>query len=278
MRGLLRSVSSSLPSFTLEAPVPKIDPAIKKAFGIKTDDPHAAVQAIFRKASKPIRKAHNRAVIRSRLVRVTVDDADPDTPGQQHGSIRLKASASDSPGELAAKVGTLIARGHGDLFIDEGRRILVGMQRGPKKPKRLEGDDHGGGIERVSDSTMAILYPSLDTRRMYPRGLFGIDDAIIFGLAVPLLVVLIPIVLPMIIEWGAKAFDMVEGPAPGDAHEGDPGAESNEDDPLDAAKDALDEVADTIGLGSPGQDDSMITLALLAGVVVLAIVVVRKKG
>lgn len=258
----------------------KIDPAIKKAFGLSSDDPHAAVQAIFRKANKPIRKAHNRAVQRSGLVIVTVDDADPDTPGQQHGKIKLKAKASDSPGELAAKVGTLIARGHGDLLVDEARRIMLNMPVGPKKGRRLEGDSHGGGgIERVSDSTMAILYPSLDTRRMYPRGLFGIDDAIFFGLVVPLLIALIPIVLPMVIEWGKDAFDMAPGKAPGDVHEGEPGSEeAGADAPLDAAKDALDDVADSIGIGSPGQDDSMITLALLAGLIVVGVVLVRKAA
>lgn len=152
-----------------------------------TPDAGAVAMAAFRKLFGPLRRIHNRAAWRAGLRSVTVDD------GPKRKRIRIHSPASDTPAKLAARFAVLASR-RPDLLADEARRVVLGLKRGPR------------GLDEMLDPRIADAAA--------PRGLFGIDDAILIGVVVPLLTSLLPTLLPMIFQWGSDALGIV-GPASG---------------------------------------------------------------
>ena len=183
-------------------------PAELAAF-LGTKDPGAVVLAAFRKLTEPLREVHNAVVARSGLSTVTIADADPKTRGEQKATISLRSGSRDGPAELAAKWAVMISRGKGSLYIDEARRRF--------RPFGLEGGSDA--IEALA-ANPAVRYGA-DVRNLDPVTL-----TIITGVAVPILIAIIPGVLPMILEWGRSAFTFLSGGAgtPGGAVPPDSGA------------------------------------------------------
>lgn len=151
-------------------------------------DPGAFFLAAFRKMSAPLRAVANRASHRARLKSVTVQD------GPRRKRIRVKIRASDSPAVAAAKFAIVATRKPG-IFADEALRFALGQPEGPR------------GLDEQLDPRIAGA--------MMPRGIFGIDDAILIGVVVPLLVSVLPTILPMIFQWGGDAFATVGGAVAG---------------------------------------------------------------
>ena len=152
-----------------------------------TPDPGAFAMAIFRKLSGPLRTIHNRAAARSKIRAIQVND------GPRRKRIVLQSPRNDTPAQLAARFAALVTR-RPDLVADETRRWALGLPRGLDGAEPLD--------ERVAAAAI-------------PRRLFGIDDVIIIGVVVPLLIAIIPTVLPMIMSWGADAVASIGGAAPG---------------------------------------------------------------
>lgn len=192
-------------------------------------DAGAFAMAIFRKASGPLRAVHNRAVSRSGVRAVTIND------GPRRKRIRLRSPAGDTPAKLAARFAVLVAR-RPDLVLDEARRWVLRM---PQGPRGLDGE---------------TLDPRIADAAARPRHLFGIDDAILIGIAVPILVAVIPQILPMLLQWGGDAAQTIGAAVVG-------AAAGPVDEP---GTDADDEI-----FGFPR--DHVMAAAILAVVVVVAL-------
>jgi hypothetical protein len=238
----------------------KIPAEITNALGLKTDDPGAVVFAFFKQLTSPLRTLHNRVVQRLDVKTIVIEDNDPKKAGKQRATVTIKASSGDDPGRLAAKVATLVSRGRGDLYIDEARRMVLGMKVGPKPSKGLDGEEHN---EMVDPSSLALLAP-----QMQARGLFGIDDIIIISIAIPIICALIPIVLPTIIEWGKDVFKIEDPNKQGAGPDGKTGT------------------ADDVPLGPDGnpapvaaaKSSSSSLLLIGAAVAVAAVLFMKRKG
>jgi hypothetical protein len=156
------------------------------------NDPAAFVLAMFRTFFSPLRTVHNRVVQRTGITVVEIADADPRAPGKQRARIAMRDSGND-PGKLAARVAILVVeRGKGALYVDEARRWLAGKPVGTSKS--LDDDQ----IEPVQTIDPAIVGGA--------RTFDPVTLTLIVGVAVPLLVAILPTVLPMVIEWGKSAF------------------------------------------------------------------------
>lgn len=254
----------------------KIDPAVKAALKLTSDDASAFAIAMFRQASAPMRQLQNRVCHRAGLSIVEVADSDPQAPGAQRARIDLRASGSDGPDILGAKFAALAMRGQAaqTLILDEGRRIALGMPEGPKskaldESRSLDGDA-AEADELVSDATLHLLGGA---RSFDPV----ITPAILMTVGLPILLAILPTVLGVLVELGKKAFEVVTGQsAPKAAPAGGAKSSGGSADPGGLSGYA-DDLADAVGIGKAGKDDSAMGLVLVA-VIVGAYLYLRKKG
>jgi len=166
-----------------------------------TPDPGAFAMAVFRKLSGPLRTIHNRAAARSKIRAIQVND------GPRRKRIVLHSPRNDTPAKLAARFAALVTR-RPDLLADEARRWALGLPRGLDGAEPLD--------ERVAAAAT-------------PRRLFGVDDVIIVTVVVPLLIAIIPVILPMILSWGAEAVASIGGAIPGAPVTEEPGGSEDSD-------------------------------------------------
>lgn len=240
----------------------KIDPALKKALNLDNDDPAAFAIAIFKTGTNALRECLRRSCKRTGLEKITIKDADPDKRGAQKATVMLVPSSKEPFDRLAAKFAVFAMRGPAACVIlaDEARRMVIGQPIGPKA-KAL---DDPGSVEVLDDTSFHLLPKA--------KGLFGIDDAIILGVGVPLLLAVIPFILPMLIELGKSIFDFVAVATGGKAAGGDAPP------PPPEAANPIDSFADSIGIGTPGKDDTFKVAAIIAALVVGVIILKRRKA
>ena len=208
-----------------------------------------------------------------------IADSDPQAPGAQRARIDLRANGSDGPDVLGAKFAALATRGQAaqTLILDEARRIALGMPQGPKSKafsRSLDGGEESPqeAEELVSDATFGLLGPSR------AKGLFGIDDvalAALLPVVLPILLSVLPMVLGVLCELGKKAFEIVTG-APAPKAPGAPARPKSDGGP-DGLAGYADDLADGLGVGKAGKDDSLMGFALVAAIVG-AYLYLRKKG
>lgn len=172
-------------------------------------DPLAFVAGFLKDFKNALIDVQNRAVYRSGLTTVNVDDINPNKAGKQRGKMSLTARPNDRPEELGMRMVSLIMAGKGGLLADEAQRKARGLPRGPKSSKGFDADGFEIEIDEVmGDDELAAIPPST-----LHRSIFGIDDAIIIGIGVPILIA----VLPSLIGWLAEAASGIfspEGTAP----------------------------------------------------------------
>lgn len=181
------------------------------------NDASAFAMAAFRKFTAPLRTIYNRAIARHGLKgqTITIEDADPRKAGKQSARLRWEAFANDSPAELAAKFAVFVTRGRGaGTLNDEAMRWMLGLGQGPAVRTLDSGEVE---IERLDPAWAKAMGPAIGTHSLEPTTMAAIGAVI-----VPLLCAAIPLVLPMIIEWGIAAFDMI-GDAAVDATKDIPG-------------------------------------------------------
>ncbi len=231
------------------------------------NDVNAFAMAAFKRGGAQIRAIHNRVRTRTGITSVEVEDADPGKAGKQRGRIQTLATSSDTAATLAARFVALAwFKGKGFLYVDEAARFMVGAPVGPR------------GLDLDSVEAPALNLDgegSVDMSKL-PRGLFGIDDAILIGVVVPLLIVALPFIIPMIIEWGKSAFAMIDGsgtPTGGSA-EGPPvgGGGTGVFDPITGA------FQDTLGGGDGNPDNDATSWAILGALVIAAVLLLKKAG
>lgn len=170
------------------------------------NDPHAFATAAFRTYAGPLRTVHNRVVTRTGLTSHTVVDADPQKAGNQRAKITLRSTSNDDPGKLAAKVGTMIvALGKGRLYADEVVRWATGQPIGTSKSLDDADDGDGGGGLHVSAS-----FGFGGGVQAGAGGRARTIDPFTIGLVVTVLVAVVPLVWPMLVEWGKGAFNLVD--------------------------------------------------------------------
>lgn len=240
----------------------KIDPALKKALSLDNDDPAAFAIAIFKRGTAALRECLRRSCVRTNLSKITIKDANPDKPGAQQATVNLVPSSREPFDRLAAKFATFAMRGPAACVIlaDEARRMVTGQPIGP----RAKALDDPGAVETLDDTSFHLLPKA--------KGLFGIDDAIILGVGVPLLIAVIPFILPMLLELGKGIFDFIGQAAGGAKPAGDAPPP-----PADAAN-PVDAFADSIGIGTPGKDDTFKVAAIIAALIVGIIILKRRKA
>ncbi|MEI6481039.1 MAG: hypothetical protein WCO19_01910 [Candidatus Saccharibacteria bacterium] len=175
---------------------------LQKAYDIG-DDAHAFVVACLKASLRPWIDLHNRVVTRTKLERLPIVDTDPNRVGDQHGWLPLRASYSDDAGVVAAKIaGLAVTAGHEGEYLDEFRRSVFGL------PIYNGHNLDGSTVVTISDEAWARQLPAIRARK--PQHLAVIDD-VLFALAIAVLIALVKICLPMIIEWGKKAFQVPPG-------------------------------------------------------------------
>jgi len=169
-------------------------------------DPLAFVAGFLKDFKTSLIDVQNRAVYRSGISTVNVDDVNPNKSGKQKGKLSLTARPNDRPEELGLRIVSLVMAGKGGLFVDEAQRKARGLPRGPKSSRGFDGDGVEIDFDEVmGDEELAAIPPST-----LHRSIFGIDDAIILGIGVPLLIA----VLPSLIGWLSEAASGLFAPDP----------------------------------------------------------------
>lgn len=192
-------------------------------------DPAAVVMAMFQRATAPLREIHNRVAKRANIDVIKIEDADPAKAGKQAATIKV-ASGSSDPARLAAQWASMIVvKGKAGLYVDEAKRYMLKQPIGASKS--LDAEE----AQPLDSESIALLSVGSQMREPDLRQVRSLDPitlTILIGVGVPILCALIPIVLPMIIEWGKGAFDMITGketggtapPPPAESPATDPGA------------------------------------------------------
>jgi hypothetical protein len=253
-----------------------LDPKLAQILGIPANaDPHTTVAALLQKGLGPITKAYNRAVARSGLRSITIEDADPEHAGKQRATVDPRIHSGDTWMQAGARIGAFVTHSPVavELFIDEAKNVMLGLPQG--RPARALDSPLQ---DTTSDTTVAILAPGIHaTAGNGPRGIFGIDDAIVLGVGVPLLCALIPFVIPFLITVGGTVFSIISSAVTGKPADAGGGAAPQQ--PPDAAN-PIDAFADKVGIGTPGKNDTPLVLGVIAALVVGYIVMRRmaRKG
>jgi hypothetical protein len=146
-----------------------------------TPDANAFAMALFRKGKNTIRTLHNRAVARSGLRSVVVND------GPRRKRVKLYSPAGDTPAKLAARFAVLASR-RAPLILDEAARMAVGLPPGPR------------GLDETIDPRLVQAHSGAARHLL---------DPLTLSIAIPILVALIPVVLPMLLQWGGDAAETI---------------------------------------------------------------------
>lgn len=192
-----------------------IPAALSQALG-GAKDPNAVVMAMFKRATQPLRELHKRVAQRTRIATVRIEDADPNKAGKQAATISVAVASSD-PAKLAAQFAAMIVvKGKAGVYVDESKRML--LRQPPGTSLSLDAED----ARPFDAESIALLGVGAQMRadtlsRDGARSLFVIDDVLLISVGVPILCALIPLCLPMIIEWGAAAFNFEKEPPKGEA-------------------------------------------------------------
>lgn len=184
-----------------------------------TDDPVAVWQKWFREVTAPTRAVLARAV--ERLGRDEYVATDADDPRKKH-RIKLKPGSSSGPDETALKFAIVASkfRNGPALLADEARCVALGMPRGPSA-KSYDGLDDPTGeadkVETITDEDWRTLgtataggaitamrrsfdaEPDAELRHFEP-----ITMAAVGAIAIPILVAIVPVVLPMVLDAGRR--------------------------------------------------------------------------
>ncbi len=256
----------------------RLDPSLARVLKLPPDtqSPEAIVVAMFKQQAGLLRTLQNRAAHRCSLTTIKIHDGDPNKSGDQAAFIDVRVGVGDGVGEQAMRFAALFLHSPASAMAlgDEAARMMTGQPEGP--PVRALDQPLES---QVDATTLAILAPSA-------RGFFGIDDAIILGVGIPLLCALIPVVIPMLVQLGASAIDMVMNTVEGRDVNTDRHAPGFTPGPANAAPKAPaaqdfgvgDEIADQIGIGSSTSDDSMTGYLVLAAAGVAIWFFLRKRG
>lgn len=187
-----------------------IPPELSRALG-GAKDPASVVMAMFKRATTPLRAIHNRVAERSGITSIKIEDADPAKAGKQAATIAVGKASSD-PAKLAAQwAAMIVVKGKAGLYVDEAKRYLAKQPIGTSRSLDAE---EAQPFDQESIALLSVGAQMREPDLRTHRSLFGIDDVILIGVGVPILVALIPFVLPMVIEWGKGAFQMISGTAP----------------------------------------------------------------
>lgn len=198
---------------------PRLHPVIVQIYG---NDPAAFMVGFLRDFKTSLADVLRRTVTRTGVTVVTIDDVDPLKSGKQTKKVKTSPVGSDSPLELGLRIAAMVIAGKGAVFVDEAQRKARGLPIGPKASKAL--DEAGEPID--IDEVMSDVELQHVPAGTLHRSLFGIDDAIIIGVGVPLLIALLPIIIPMLMEAGKAIFEAVSSssaPAAGDLPAGSAG-------------------------------------------------------
>jgi hypothetical protein len=242
-----------------------IPPEIRRILGIPNDASAFAV-AMFRSFFSPLRAIHNRVVERMRVDVVEIEDVDPLKAGKQRARITMRERGSN-PGHLGARVAVMVVQKNaGPIYIDEARRWLTGQPIGTSR--RLDDDEELAPI------------PGVDRRLQAARTFDPVTLTLIVGVAVPILVAVIPVVLPMLIELGRSAFSVITDTPSGPAVKGSAVPASDKEFGPGAVVtgpllDVLGVVGITEGDGDPTND--LMNVLIVAGVAVLVVYLWRSR-
>ena len=177
----------------------QIPPELAAVLGTK--DPAAAMMRMFTKATTPLREIHDRVVKRSGVLEVVIADLDPKKAGKQAARISV-AKGSTNPATLANQwAAMIVVKGKAGLYIDEAKRYLLKQPIGTSKSLDAE---EAPTFDRES---IDLLQATAAVGGF--RSLFVVDDVMIISVGIPILCALIPILLPMIIEWGAGVWQSI---------------------------------------------------------------------